>query len=349
MLLLCFYVFHHNHPAFSHPKRAREGWQLTLCRARVEIFLKMFFGEKCTTPIPSHPTHLSRFILKKNIKSPLKYNSPLFHITSNIDKFTYTQQPIQQHTYTGAENRWEILIIIPYITVLFFVCHVSNTTLLSKKRRTGIMREEKAHHQFKAITLVFLTHTHTTTNNNITSSSVENWEKITRRADAGVVGWGEFENESFLLLVEGESWFSSTKVGWKKNLWSAPFTASHPLPCCFTLLLSRLFAKRKKNHYQLLYFFLTRNEAPNGGVTFDIFNRKERGMNSACVVMMDEKLEKNVFLFRSQINKLCSYFGLLWFSLILILHWRWWQLKTYAKVWSIVNKLMKIHWMYGGT
>lgn len=29
-------------------------------------------------------------------------------------------------------------------------------------------------------------------------------------------------------------------------------------------------------------------------------------MNSACVVMMDEKLEKIVFPFRSQINKLSS-------------------------------------------
>lgn len=42
------------------------------------------------------------------------------------------------------------------------------------------------------------------------------------------------------------------------------------------------------------------------GVTFDIFHRineRERGMNSACVVMMDEKLEKSVFPISSQINK----------------------------------------------
>lgn len=98
-------------------------------------------------------------LLKKNIKSPLKYNSPLFHITSNIDKHPYTQQSIQQHTHTdaAAENSLRDPHHHPLHYRVLFSCD-SNTTLLNKEQ--ALCEGEKgAHHRFKAITLVFLTHT----------------------------------------------------------------------------------------------------------------------------------------------------------------------------------------------
>lgn len=173
LLLLCF-----SYSFFPQPPQLAA---LTLLRAirgsrrpiplgsRVEHFWKCFFGEQkiysYTTPIP--PSRRALFAEGTVESPPLKYNSPLFHITSNIDK--YSQQPIQQSPRTQVQlrNRWEILIIIPYITVssaFFSLCDVSNTTLLSSKKKGSIMRGERgkrAHHQFKAITLVFLTHIHT--------------------------------------------------------------------------------------------------------------------------------------------------------------------------------------------
>jgi hypothetical protein len=104
------------------------------------------------------------------------------------------------------------------------------------------------------------THTHT---NNITSSSVENWEKITRRADAGEVfgaRWNgkAFENESFSSSAEksGMSAGFSRFEKRRKTCEVHPSTASHS----GTIFLSRprkkkLSRKKGKKHYQLLYFF----------------------------------------------------------------------------------------------
>lgn len=279
LLLLCFYIFPDHpaqHRASSHPSAESEqggekrNTRLTPRRARVENFLKMFFSaKKCIRhsfhPRPLPPASLS--FEKKNIKSPLKYNSPLFHITSNIDKHTHTHNNlIQQNTHTSVvgENRWEILIIIPYITVLFLVRRVSNTTLLEQEE-TGIMRVERGrastHHQFKAITLVFLTHTLPP----IIISHHHRWKTEKKSQDArmpggdsgmGLAGVLRMRVFSFpvrakrvMPLVWGSALYE--KVGCKKkNLWSAPFMLRGPVS------LSRHLSAKKKNiiNYNTFFF-----------------------------------------------------------------------------------------------
>lgn len=67
---------------------ALAGRQLTPPSGSRGIFFQNVFAEiKRNVRDSFHPT-----ITKRNIKSHLKNNSPLFHITSNIDKYTYTAE-----------------------------------------------------------------------------------------------------------------------------------------------------------------------------------------------------------------------------------------------------------------
>lgn len=136
---------------------------------------------------------------------------------------------------------------------------------------------------------------------------MENWEKITRRADAGIVECGGWLRMRVLSGARRgvRAGFGSkeNRLKGEENLWSAPS------------LIPRLWLPRKreekiqKRHYQLL-FFLTRNEAPSVGVTFDIFQPGSgRGERIVLARSNDEWKERETRKIkcasRSQINNLC--------------------------------------------
>lgn len=275
---LLLYFFHS--PPFQHaltPRRetgARERSQLTLRRARVEIFWKCFFAEKMYDTRSTHPhlflSRLSlRWMLKKNIKSPLKYNSPLFHITSNIDKRAYTQQPIQQSTNTnidGEKIRWEILIIIPYITVFFSSSMYLIQHYWAEQQRKALFEQgEQAHHQFKAITLVFLTHTLPPT----IISHHHRWKTEKKSQDARMPGgaavWGELRMRVCVKRVRVGFW---TEVGLEERRKTCEV---HPSPPHTPQRRVRSRSRSIINYYTI--FFLTRSEAPSVGVTFDMLSQ----------------------------------------------------------------------------
>lgn len=119
-----------------------------------------------------------------------------------------------------------------------------------QQRKALCEQGEQAHHQFKAITLVFLTHTLPPT----IISHHHRWKTEKKSQDARMPGgaavWGELRMGVCVKRVRVGFW---TEVGSeerrkKKNLWSAPFTASHPAtPRSLSLA----------KHYQLLYNFFS--------------------------------------------------------------------------------------------
>lgn len=194
---------------------------------------------------------------------------------------------------------------------------------------------ERTHHQFKAITLVFLTHTHTYTL--IISHHRWKTEKKSQDADAGVarsaVEWVGIWEREFFVVEDGVS-AGFSKEGRLENLWSAPSHSG-------TIFLENSREKREKS----IINYYTFSNAKRGEVWEWHLIFSEGGWSSACVVMMDGKTRKIASPEKESINYVCLLFSP-FFSSILIFSLCW-KRKLIAKVSSIINKLMRIYWMQG--